>query len=172
MVRCCLTFHRLHGFWSTFIFFLAIFFPISLTSFSSPLQYCSTCTRLPLGLASAAPSAPPPFLFRSLASISLAAASHEARWVTATHTHADTWSQSQQHYSSVDLSTHLRSQPPTDESGGNLEKLSNVTLTHEERNLNEEDNELLLFADWKVSKSCCIAQCVIVRGINWLMDCR
>lgn len=54
-------------------------------------------------------------------------------------------------------------QPPTDGSCGNLEKLSNVTLTHEERNLNEEENELLV-AHWKLANSYCITQCVICKN--------
>lgn len=43
-------------------------------------------------------------------------------------------------------------QPPTDGSRGNVEKLSNVTLTHEERNLNEEENKLLV-PRWKPANS-------------------
>lgn len=126
----------------------------------SLLQCCSTGTCLPLGLASLL--SPPSSLCRSLASISIAAASHEARWVTATHPHRRTQPFSAALFKRGPLDPSA-TQPPTDGSCGNLEKLSNVTLTHEERNLNEEENELLV-AHWKLANSYCITQCVICKN--------
>lgn len=96
-------------------------------------------------------------LYCFLASISLAAASHEARWVTATHSHRVILSSTIHAWTSRPICDSASA----DGSRGNLEKLSNVTPTHEWRN-GEETRRRFLTGNYPVC-AVHVTQRVIVR---------